>query len=132
MLLCLDSQNKERRKQETHYYASEVGISVVPARFRHISAVSVTGRYDPIWPDYGRISLVRRKSQKKNCSDAAPMCGQPRRTPLPRQAVSDLGTAPSQPRPCFLDCNKQRIQTIESTIMIICKMIKTGSLIKNV
>ena len=51
---------------------------------------------------------------------------------VPRQAVSNLGTTPSQPRPYFLDCNKQRIQTIESTIMIICKMIKTGSLIKNV
>ena len=33
-LLCLDSQNKERRRQETHYYASEVGISAVPARFK--------------------------------------------------------------------------------------------------
>ena len=48
MLLCLDSQNKERRKQETHYYASEVGISVVPARFRPISTILVAGRYDSI------------------------------------------------------------------------------------
>ena len=30
----LDSQNKERRRQETHYYVSEVGISAVPARFK--------------------------------------------------------------------------------------------------
>ena len=33
-LLCLDSQNKERRRQETHYYASKVGISTVLARFK--------------------------------------------------------------------------------------------------
>ena len=56
----LDSQNKERRRQETHYYALEVGISVVSARFKanfsmfrlfqSVSTVSVTSRNDPIWP----------------------------------------------------------------------------------
>ena len=30
----LDSQNKERRRQETHYYASGVRISAIPARFK--------------------------------------------------------------------------------------------------
>ena len=30
----LDSQNKERRRQETHYYAFEVRILAVLARFK--------------------------------------------------------------------------------------------------
>ena len=72
MLLCLDSQNKERRKQETHYYASEVGISVVPARFRPISTVLVAGRYDSIMAELAWFGT----NPKKKCSNAAPMCRQ--------------------------------------------------------
>ena len=47
-LLCLDSQNKERKRQETHYYATEVGISAVPARFK--ANFGRFGRW-PIQPD---------------------------------------------------------------------------------
>ena len=50
-LLYLDSQNKERRRQETHYYASEVGISTVLARFK--ADFGCFGRFGrrPIRPD---------------------------------------------------------------------------------
>ena len=37
-------------------------------RFRPVPAVSAAGRFDPIWPiqpDFGRISPIRRKSEKK-------------------------------------------------------------------
>ena len=65
-LLCLDSQNKERRRQETHYYASEVGISTVLARFK--ADFGCFGRR-PIRPDmadtaqFGRINSVQRESK---------------------------------------------------------------------
>ena len=55
----LDSQNKERRRQNRSVLSSKVRISTVPA-------VSVAGRYEPIWliwPDSGRISPVRRESK---------------------------------------------------------------------
>ena len=105
IFLCLDSQKKERRRQ----------VSAFPAifkanfgRFRQVSAISPAGRYDPIWPirpDFGRISLVRRKSKpiwhelsriganraesvrirgkKKKKRRCGPTRGQPRRTPCP-------------------------------------------------
>ena len=104
----------------------------ISAVFRPISVVSAAGRYDPIWPIWpnsGRISPVwheskpirhelslveanraasarikpsQRESKKKKekSSDTAPTRGQPRWTLCP---ASDLGAAPSQPRPCFLD-----------------------------
>ena len=60
-LLCLDSQKKERRRQVSAFpaiFKADFG------RFRHVSAVSAAGRYDPIWPmrpDFGRISPVWRE-----------------------------------------------------------------------
>ena len=79
-LLCLDLQNKERRRQETHYYASEVGISAVPAKFKadfglfrpFRSSVDITryGRYGPIMAESARFGvnraeLVRIREKKK-------------------------------------------------------------------
>ena len=60
-LLCLDSQNKERRRQETHFYASEVGISAVLARGK-----ADFGLFRPFWSpadttQYGRYGPVRRE-----------------------------------------------------------------------
>ena len=63
-LICFDSQNKERRKQETHYYASKVGISIVPARFQPISAISVIGRYGPIMAELAWFSANPKKKKK--------------------------------------------------------------------
>ena len=86
-LLCLDSQNKERRRQETHYYASEVGISVVPTRFK--ANFGRFGRW-PIQPDMPNTAQfwpnqlgsvrIREKKKKKKSSDAAPTHGQRRQT----------------------------------------------------
>ena len=102
-LLCLDSQNKERRRQETHYYASEVGISAVPARFKanfglfqpFQSPADMT-RFWPNQPGLARIEAesarIREKKKKKL-----------RRGTDARATTSDSGAAPSQPRPCFLD-----------------------------
>ena len=99
ILLCLDSQNKERRRQETHFYASEVGISAVLARgkadfdlfwpFRSPVDTTRYGRYGPIqresnpnWHESSQVSTNLRKKRKKiNSSDVAPTRGQPRRTP---------------------------------------------------
>ena len=96
-LLYLDSQNKERGRQETplrsEFWRFPASFKADFGRFRPVSAVSVAGQYDLIWPirpDSGRISLIRHelkpirpeseeKKKKKN-SDAAPMRGQPRRT----------------------------------------------------
>ena len=75
-LLCLDSQNKERRRQETHYYASEVGILAVPARFKanfglfqpFQSPADMT-RFWPNQPGLARIEAesarIREKKKKK-------------------------------------------------------------------
>ena len=98
-LLCLDLQNKERRRQETHYYASEVGISTVPAKFKAYfglfrpfqSPVNMTwyDRYSPIMAESARFGanwaeLVRIREKKKlrrgtdaraTTSDATPRVG---------------------------------------------------------
>ena len=83
ILLCLDSQNKERRRQETHFYASEVGISTVLARgkadfglfwpFRSPADTTRYGRYGPIqsesnpnWHESSQVSTnLRKKKWKK-------------------------------------------------------------------
>ena len=72
-LLCLDSQNKERRRQETPLRSEfqllqRVSrlISACFGRFRPVSAVSITGQYDPIWPiwpDSGQISPIQHESK---------------------------------------------------------------------
>ena len=49
-LLCLNSQNKERRRQETHYYVSEGRISAFPARFK-----ADFGLFHPFPACFGRI-----------------------------------------------------------------------------
>ena len=106
-------------------------ISAVFDRFRHVSAVSavsVAGRYDPIWPirpDSGRISPIRRESKpirressrvganpadsarirekkKKKNSDAAGLAVNHVGRRIPRRTASDSGAPPSQSRPCFL------------------------------
>ena len=79
-LIYLDSQNKERRRQETHLRSEfqllqrvSRPISARFGFFRPISAVSVVGRYDPIWPirPYsGRISLVRHESKPIRCESS--------------------------------------------------------------
>ena len=83
-LLCLDSQNKERRRQETHYYASEVGILATSARFkadfglfsrfnlfRTPADMTQYGRYGPILtesaqfgPNLSRVSANQAKSAR--------------------------------------------------------------------
>ena len=86
-----------------------MGISTTPARFN--------ADFGLFWPfqssanttQYGRYGPIRRKlkpsqresegKKKKKSLDAAPTRGQPRRTP---RLASNLGAAPSQPRPCFL------------------------------
>ena len=117
ILLCLDSQNKERRRQETLFYASEVGISAVLARgkvdfglfwpFRSPADTTRYGQYGlvqreskPNWHESSQVSTNLRKKKKKKSSNEASTRGQPRRTPC--QAASDSGAAPSQPHPCFL------------------------------
>ena len=110
-LLCLNSQNKERRRQETHYYAYKVRILAFLARFKadfgHIGRIGRRLlRLDMadtagFWPN--QLGLVRIEAdsarieprrcglclvgvnprKKKKNSDVAPMCGQPRRTPCP-------------------------------------------------
>ena len=97
-LLCFDLQNKERRRQETHYYASKVRISDFPARFKadfglfwlyrpYRSSADTTRycRYGPILAESARFGANRaasaqiesswseseKKNKKKN-SDAAP------------------------------------------------------------
>ena len=65
-LLCLDSQNKERRRQETHYYASEVRILAVLARFK--------ADFDLFWPFpacFGRIGRFGRRPIQPNMADTA-------------------------------------------------------------
>ena len=111
-LLCLDLQNKERRRQETHYYASEVGISAVSAKFKadfglfrpFRSSVDITryGRYGPIMAESARFSVnraelvrIREKKKLRHGTD----------TRATASAASDLGAVSSQPRPCFLGQN---------------------------
>ena len=82
ILLCLDSQNKERRRQETHFYASEVGISAVLARgkvdfglfwpFRSPADTTRYGQYGlvqreskPNWHESSQVSTNLRKKKKK-------------------------------------------------------------------
>ena len=98
--------------------------SQIQGRFRPVSAVSVVGRYDPIWsiqPDFGRNSSVWRES-KPIWHESSQVGMNPRKKKkktqtwhrhtgnrvgrrVPRRAALDAGAAPSQPRPCFLDHN---------------------------
>ena len=108
----LDSQNKERRRQETHYYASEVGILASPARikadfglFRPFRLPADTTRYgytaqfQPNQPGSARIKPSRCESQKKKKLRSGTNA---------QATASDSGVAPSQPRLCFLDINTQK------------------------
>ena len=60
-LICLDSQNKERRRQETHFYASEVGISAVLARGKADFGLFRPFRSPADTTQYGRYGPVRRE-----------------------------------------------------------------------
>ena len=56
-------KKKERRRQVS---AFPVIFKANFGRFRHVSAVSASSRYDPIWPirlDFGRISPVWLESK---------------------------------------------------------------------
>ena len=103
---------KERRMQVSAFpaiFKADFG------RFRRVSAISAAGRYDPIWPDFGRISRVRRESKpirhessriganwaesariwEKKKRRCGPTRGQPRRTPRPasRRVGHGCGTS---------------------------------------
>ena len=71
-LLCLDSQNKERRQEPPLrlefrlFQQVSRPISAYFGHFRPVSTILVAGRYDSIWPkrpDSGRISPVWRESK---------------------------------------------------------------------
>ena len=104
-LLYLDSQNKERRRQETHYYASEVGISTVLARFK--ADFGCFGRR-PIRPDmadtaqFGRINSVQRESKPSQRESEREKKKKLKHGIDSRATASNSGAAPSRPRPCFL------------------------------
>ena len=121
-LLYLDSQNKERGRQETplrsEFWRFPASFKADFGRFRPVSAVSVAGQYDLIWPirpDSGRISPVqceskpiRSKSSRfgTNRAESAQFRGKKkklRRGTDARATASDAGAAPSQPRLFFLD-----------------------------
>ena len=90
----------------------------VSAVFRHVSAVSAAGRYDPIWPirpDFGRISpvwheskLIRHESSRigANRAESARIREKKKKktqTRVDAQATaSDAGAAPLVLRSCFL------------------------------
>ena len=57
------NKKKERRRQVSAFSAI---FKADFGRFRPVSTVSASSRYDPIWPirlDFGRISLVRHESK---------------------------------------------------------------------
>ena len=71
--------HKKRKKKASFGFSGHIQGRFRPfsasfGRFRPVSAVSATGRYDPIWPirpDIGRISPVRRKSSRIGTNRAA-------------------------------------------------------------
>ena len=102
---------------------SKVRISAVPmsfkanfCHFRPVSAVSATGQYDPIRPNSGRISPVRRESKPirressrvgTNQAESVRIQWKKKKKKLKRDTnaratTSDAGATPSQLRPCFL------------------------------
>ena len=86
--------------------------SKIQGLFWPFSAVSIVGRYSPIQLELARFNANRpeskprrreswtKKTRGRMRPDAAPTCRQ--RRPL-RVAVSDVGVAPLEPRPCFPD-----------------------------
>ena len=83
----------------------------VPAVFRPISAVSATGRYDPIWPirpdsarieaDSARIEPHRRESSRVGANPRKKKKKTQTRSDA-RATASDVGAAPLVPCLCFL------------------------------
>ena len=110
-LLYLDSQNKERGRQETplrsEFWRFPASFKADFGRFRPVSAVSVAGQYDLIWPirpDSGRISLIRHELKPiRPESEEKKKKKKLRRGTDARATASDAGAAPSQPRLFFLD-----------------------------
>ena len=113
---------KERRRQVSAFpaiFKADFGrFRHVSAVFRPISAVSAAGRYDPIQPDFVRISPVRRESKPirhessrigANRAESARIRNKKKKNrrhgPMRKQwryAASDAGATPLVPRPCFL------------------------------
>ena len=113
-LLCPDSQNKERRRQETPlrsefqlFQQLSRPISAFFGCFPPVSALSFAGRYDPIWPirpDFGQISPVQHESSRVNANPRKKKkknqtwhrrTGNHIRRHVPRWAVLTSGAAPS-------------------------------------